>query len=141
MDPQEILERLRELPHHLAALKEQPDLGLHAGVHADVLEHAVNEILSAFGIGVAEPLDTPERVISWADVVPGDRVQAPDGTWYEVDSAGRVGPMVSALLKTNGGAARTKRRAADRVTVKRGPTGLVLETFRSAGFNVEVLAG
>lgn len=85
----------------------------------------------------AEDEDTTEPVeIPWADVVPGDQVQAPNKQWYMVDSTARTGEVVKALLVPG---IPTTRNASDKVMTQRGDTGKAIDMFTAAGMTLEAI--
>ena len=79
-----------------------------------------------------EPAESVE--LTWSEVIPGDSVLAPNGTWYPVDS---VSPLV--LVGPTGAKIKSTPRAEDKVTVRRGPAGLAVDVFRAGGLELEVI--
>lgn len=74
--------------------------------------------------------------IRWADVHPGDRVLAPNGQWYTVDTVARNGAVVKALLVPG---IPTVRNAEDKVLAERGDTGKAVDVFAAAGMTLEAI--
>lgn len=83
-------------------------------------------------------VDTTE--IRWADVQPGDQVQAPNGQWYPVDSVARTGAVMKVLLvMPTGSTVGTSRNADDTVLTQRGDTGKAVDMFAAAGMTLEAI--
>lgn len=89
-----------------------------------------------------EPEPGPSAERKWSEVIPGDKVLAPNGTWYPVDSVARVGDKVAAMLvvvadEHGRQLVRTERRAGDVVKVERGDAGRAVDVFAAGGISLE----
>lgn len=83
--------------------------------------------------------ERPERERSWAQVVPGDDVLAPDNAWYHVDAWSRTGEQVNVLIVVNGDKVPVGMPAGQAVMVRRGPEGQAVDVLRDAFPDVEVI--
>lgn len=86
-----------------------------------------------------EPEPGPSSEIPWSQVACGDKVLAPNGTWYPVDAISRTGRTIKALLVSGGKLIPTVRDAGDMVKVERGPVGQAMDLFAAGGINLETI--
>ena len=84
-----------------------------------------------------EPEPGPSAERPWSEVIPGDSVLAPNGTWYPVDSVARIGRTIKALLIYGDQKLPTVRDADERVKVERGDAGRAVDVFAAGGITLE----
>lgn len=111
-------------------------------VMRDVLAWREENALTVRAAEKSAPSSTPDRpevASTWAQVVAGDEVQAPDGAWYEVDSWSRIGQNVAVLIKVNGSTMKTTQNADTPVMVRQGPTSQAMAVLVAGGIEIERL--
>lgn len=105
---------------------------------SDLIYHAESRIVDETPPWKPEPAPEDER--PWSEVMPGDSVKAPNGTWYAVDSVARIGQRMSVLLVAGGGGkVQSKPAASDKVPVRRGDVSKAVDIFRAGGLDLTMM--